>query len=117
MNVAEQTSASHYDKETQENKISRATKDSDVKYKTKESKGLDQSVSEAKSDRATTQEELSAIMQYLGKLDNICIAKAEPFGERKRRREEEIAGLKEAMNILNGEAVLLQRGLRGTHRH
>jgi len=119
MTVAEQMSQADYDKESRGNAISKATKESSVKYKTKESKGLDQSVSEAKSDRSTTQEELDAIMQYLGKLDNICIAKAEPFGERKRRREEEIAGLKEALNILSGEAVLLQRqaALRGTHRH
>jgi len=119
MTVTEQTSQSEYDKETRSNDISKATKDQSVKYKTKEFKGLDQSVSEAKSDRSTTQEELDSIMQYLGKLDDICIAKAEPFSERKRRREEEISGLKEALNILNGEAVLLQRqsGLRGTHRH
>lgn len=119
MNVAEQTSASHYDKETQENKISRATKDSDVKYKTKESKGLDQSVAEAKSDRATTQEELGAIVAYLGKLDSICIAKPESYGERKGRREAELSGLKEALKILQGETVLLQQkaGLRGTRRH
>merc|ERR1719272_2640588 len=112
MTVTEQTSQADYDRESQRNEITKATKEQSVKYKTKESKGLDQSVSEAKSDRSTTQEELDAIMQYLGKLDNICIAKAEPFGERKRRREEEIAGLKEAMNILSDEAVLLQRGLR-----
>jgi len=119
MTVAEQTSQTDYDRESQGNKISKATKESSVKYKTKEFKGLDQSVSEAKSDRSTTQEELDAVVQYLGKLDDICIAKAEPFSERKRRREEEISGLKEALNILNGEAVLLQRqaGLRGTHRH
>jgi len=90
-----------------------------VKYKTKESKGLDQSVSEAKSDRSTTQEELDSIIQYLGKLDQICIAKPETYGERTARREAEIAGLKEAMSILSGEAVLLQRRsiLRGTNRH
>jgi hypothetical protein len=118
MTVTEQTSQSEFDKETQANKISKATKDSSVKYKTKEFKGLDKSVAEAKSDRSTTQEELDSIVQYLAKLDPICIAKAEPFSERKRRREEEISGLKEALNILNGEAVLLQRsGLRGTHRH
>jgi len=119
MTVAEQTSQADYDKESQRNEISKATKTSSSKYKTKESKGLDQSVSEAKSDRSTTQEELDSIIQYLGKLNDICIAKAEPFSERKRRREEEIAGLKEALNILNGQAVLLQRqaGLRGTHRH
>lgn len=119
MTVTEQTSQSEYDKESMSNKISKSTKEQSVKYKTKEFKGLDQSVSEAKSDRGTTQEELDSIVQYLGKLDDICIAKAEPFSERKRRREEEISGLKEALSILSGEAVLLQRqaGLRGTHRH
>merc|ERR1719174_2143500 len=119
MTVTEQTSQAEFDKETRSNAISKATKDQSVKYKTKEFKGLDQSVSEAKSDRSTTQEELDSIIQYLGKLDDICIAKAEPFSERKRRREEEIAGLKEALSILNGEAVLLQREgvLRGTKRH
>jgi len=119
MTVAEQTSQAEYDKESRSNEISKATKEQSVKYKTKESKGLDQGVAEAKSDRSTTQEELDAIMQYLGKLDAMCIAKAEPFSERKRRREEEISGLKEALNILNGEAVLLQNqaALRGTRRH
>lgn len=119
MTVAEQTSAADYDKESRSNEISKATKDQSVKYKTKEFKGLDQSVSETKSDRGTTQEELNAIVQYLAKLDPICIAKAETHGERKARREAEIAGLKEALNILNGEAVLLQSGavLRGARRH
>merc|ERR1719456_1362990 len=55
MTVTEQTSQNEYDKESQSNEISKATKESSVKYKTKEFKGLDQSVSEAKSDRSTTQ--------------------------------------------------------------
>merc|ERR1719446_1562269 len=119
MTVTEQTSQAEYDKETRANEISKATKDQSVKYKTKEFKGLDSNVAEATSDRHTAQEELDAVMQYLGKLDDICIAKAEPYSERKARREAEIAGLKEALNILNGEAVLLQRKaiLRGTKRH
>merc|ERR1719353_2124843 len=105
MTVAEQTSAADYDKESRSNSISKATKEQSVKYKSKEFKGLDQAVAEAKSDRSTTQEELDSIMQYLGKLDDICIAKAETHSERKARREAEISGLKEALNILNGEAV------------
>merc|ERR1719345_438685 len=119
MTVAEQTSAADYDKESRSNDISKATKEQSVKYKTKEFKGLDKSVSETKSDRGTTQEELDSIVQYLAKLDPICIAKAETHGERTARRESEIAGLKEALNILNGEAVLLQSGaaLRGIRRH
>jgi hypothetical protein len=119
LTVGEDSSQREYDKETQGNKISKATKDQSVKYKTKEFKGLDKSVSEAKSDRSTTQEELDSINQYLAKLDPICIAKAETYGERKDRREAEIAGLKEALEILNGSAVLLQRKavLRGTKLH
>merc|ERR1719502_1981064 len=119
MTVTEQTSQADYDKETASNEISKATKEQSVKYKTKEFKGLDKAVTEAKGDKATTQEELDAILAYLGKLDPICIAKAETYGERKARREAEIAGLKEALNILSGEAVLLQRRstLRGAKKH
>merc|ERR1719440_2291754 len=119
MTVTEQTAQTEYDKETRENEITKATKDQSVKYKTKEFKGLDTAIAEAKADRRTAQEELDAILQYLGKLDDICIAKAESYSERKERREAEIAGLKEALNILNGEAVLLQRqaSLRGVNKH
>merc|ERR1719254_330078 len=119
MTVTEQTSQSEYEKETSANEISRATKEQSVKYKTKEFKGLDSNIAEATSDRKTTQEELDAVMQYLGKLDDMCVAKAEPYSERKARRESEIAGLKEALEILSGEAVLLQRkaSLRGISKH
>jgi len=119
MTVSEQTSQSDFDKESRGNEISKATKSQSVKYKTKEFKGLDKAVSEAKSDRGNTQEQLDSIMQYLGKLDDICIAKAETYGERAGRREAEIAGLKEALNILSGEAVLLQSRatLRGSKLH
>lgn len=119
MTISEQTSETDYKRETQSNKITKATKDQSVKYKTKEYKGLDQAISEAKSDRSTTQEELDSIVQYLGKLDDICIAKPESYSERKGRREAELAGLKEALSILNGESVFLQRKatLRGTSRH
>merc|ERR1719436_1851525 len=78
---------------------------------------LDKAVSEATSDRAGVQAELDAVMDYLGKLKEICIEKAEPYAEAKARREAELAGLKEALEILEGEAVLLQqaaqRRLRG----
>merc|ERR550537_636197 len=119
MTATEDTAQADYDKETRANEITKATKGQSVKYKTKEFKGLDQAVAEATSDRSTTQEELDAVMAYLGKLGDICIAKAETYSQRKERREAEIAGLKEALNILNGEAVLLQRKatLRGVNKH
>merc|ERR1719471_1630678 len=51
MTVAEDTAQSTYETEAKQNEIERATKNSDVKYKVKESTGLDKAVAEAKSDR------------------------------------------------------------------
>merc|ERR1719265_2857431 len=116
MIATEEASAAAYDRQTKDNAIEKATKDQDVKYKSKEAKELDEAVAEATSDRSGVQAELDAVKEYLSTLDAQCIAKPETYAERKARREAEIAGLKEALSILAGEAVLLQKGaaLRGS---
>jgi peptidoglycan hydrolase CwlO-like protein len=108
---------SEYEKTTQENKISKAMKEQDVKYKTQESVALDKTISELSSDKETTNNELSAVMEYYSKIKERCIAKPETYESRKARREAEIAGLKEALSILEGEAAFLQRRkhMRGAH--
>merc|ERR1711904_499111 len=55
-----------YEKTTQENKMSTTMKSQDVKYKTKEFKTLDKSISDLTGDRETTSTELSAVLQYYG---------------------------------------------------
>merc|ERR1719198_2700355 len=85
----------------------RTTKEQDVKYKTKEAKSLDNSVAELTADRESAQTELDAVLEYWDKITDECVAKPEPYEERVKRREAEIAGLKEALAILSGEAVLL----------
>jgi chromosome segregation ATPase len=111
--TTEQTSAAEYDRQSKENEILKATMEQDVKYKTKESTELDESIGEATSDRASVQEELDAVMEYYEKLKNRCIAKPMSYEERASRREAEIAGLKQALEILNGESVaLVQRSVR-----
>merc|ERR1719324_1839403 len=109
MTAAEESAAAEYDRLTKENEISKATKMQDVKYKTKDSKGLDKDIAETSADRATVQEELDAVNEYYKGIKGRCVAKAESYGDRKARREAEIAGLKEALSILDGEAVLLQQ--------
>merc|ERR1719287_291476 len=84
----------------------------DVKYKSAEFTSLDKEISELSSDRDTTNNELSAVMEYYGKIKERCIAKPETYEERKARREAEIKGLKEALEILQNEAAFLQKGKR-----
>jgi len=117
ISTTEMSAQSDYDRETKANEITKATKEQDVKYKTKEAKQLDSAVAEATSDREGVQAELSAILEYKGHLVEMCVAKPETYDERKGRREAEIAGLKEALSILEGEAVFLQRGARAGKQH
>jgi len=121
MVAVERTAVNEYEVTSKENSITKATKEQDVKYKTKEYKGLDKDTTDANGDRASVQTELDAVNQYYKGLQERCIAKPESYAERVKRREAEIAGLKEALQILDGEAVLLQRStkhaLRGVQAH
>jgi len=105
-----------YEKTTQDNKLAVTQKSQDVKYKTKEFKGLDKSISELSADRDNTNTELTAVLDYYAKIKERCIAKPETYEERKARREAEIKGLKEALQILEEETAFVQRGSR-SHRH
>jgi len=98
-----------YEKTTQENKVAKTMKEQDVKYNTKEFKALDKSISEQSGDRDTTNTELAAVLEYYGKLKERCIAKPESYSERRSRRDAEIAGLKEALSILENETAFMQR--------
>merc|ERR1711957_906584 len=108
MVASEETAQAAYTRATKENEIEKATKDQDVKYKNQESVSLDKAVAEASSDRSGVQEELDAVLEYLAKLKERCVTKAETYGERKAAREAELAGLKEALDILNTQAALVQ---------
>jgi hypothetical protein len=93
-----------YEKLTQDNKIATTEKETAVEYKTKDQKETEARLSGLKEDKASAEKEYAAIMEYWEKLQPMCIAKPEPYAERKKRREAEIAGLKEALTILEEEA-------------
>jgi len=112
MIATEEAAAAEHDTQTKENAITKTMKEQDVKYKTEEFTRLDKSVAEATSDREGVQTELDAVLEYLEKLKEQCVAKAETYEERVRRREAELAGLREALQILGGEAVLLQKSAK-----
>merc|ERR1719418_427008 len=105
-----------YEKVSQENAVTKTLKESDVKYKAQESKSLDTTVAEYSSDRETANTELSAVLDFYGKIKERCIAKPETYSERRRRREAEIQGLKQALSVLEDETALVQRKRRGSFR-
>jgi len=112
--VEEEASEKEYEKISQENRVSTAMKDADVKYMTKEVASLEKSVSEMTSDIQAEQTELDAVLDYYEKLKPGCIAKPMTYEERKKRREAEIAGLKEALVILEGETPAAFLAVRST---
>jgi len=118
MTSTEDAAKAAYDKETKENEIEKVTKEQDIKYKKEEATGLDKATAEATSDKAGVQEELDAVLEYLKGIEDRCIAKPESYEERVARRDAELAGLKEALTILESETSFLQfkskRTLRGT---
>merc|ERR1719265_501399 len=113
----EADSAANYEKTTQENKVETATKQQDVKYKTQEFTALDKEITELSGDKETASSELDAVLEYYAKIKERCIAKPETYEERKAKREAEIAGLKEALSILENETAFMQRGRKGSKRH
>jgi len=120
--ATEESALATYEQETKANAIEKATKDQDVKYKSEESAGLDKASADLSSDRSGVQAELDAVLEYLEKIKAACIAKPETYETRTMRREAEISGLKEALKILEGEAMLVQRSatrrtLRGVRPH
>jgi len=109
--AAEAMAVEAYEKLTQDNKIATTEKSTAVEYKTKDQKETEARLAGLKEDKDSAHKEYSAIMEYWEKLQPMCIAKPEPYAERKRRREAEIAGLKEALTILeeeSGSAAFLQ---------
>jgi len=112
MITEEESSAAVYDRQTKENAVEKVTKDKSEHYKSAESVRLDKAISQANSDRSGTQSELDAVVGYLKQLHDTCIvqrdSKNDTYAVRKSRRDSELAGLKEALAILEGEAVLLQ---------
>merc|ERR1719498_597017 len=120
MTTQEETAASSYVAYVKEDDIQKVTKEQDVKYKTQEAAGLDKRVSELSGDLDTVTEELDAVLETLEKLHDMCDEKVESYATRKQRRDDEISGLKQALEILNNVALIqkaTKHSLRGIHRH
>merc|ERR1712242_686553 len=93
----EESAVTEYETMSRNNEIERTAKEHD------------KSAAENAADRTGVQAELDAVLEYLAKIEEQCIAKAEPYAERARRRAAEVAGPKQALEILESETALIQR--------
>merc|ERR1719460_2775699 len=100
----EEMAVAAYEKLTQDNKIATTEKSTAVKYATKDQKETEEALISLKEDKEGVTKELDAVLEYWDKLQPMCVAKPESYEERKKRREAELAGLKEALRILEEES-------------
>eukprot|EP00438_Fugacium_kawagutii_P027732 Skav228110 [mRNA] locus=scaffold730:193837:210327:+ [translate_table: standard] len=94
-----------HEKLMQQSKVVKAQKESDVKQKTTEATKLERSATELGSDIASTKQQLEAVKEYLGKLQEECTAKVESRSERRAKRQKEMKGLQEALSILESSST------------
>merc|ERR1719161_1666950 len=104
----EMEKAKAFAKQSDENKLAKATKLTNAKAKASEVKSLTVAIENTGTDKDMVSKELDAVLSYLDKLKPQCETKVMSYAEKKARREAEIEGLKEALQILDGSAVLLQ---------
>jgi len=108
-----------YEKLMSDSTTSKAAKEAEVKASLSEIKSLTVALENNGEDHSMTSSELAAVNEYIEKLKPQCEEKAMSYAEKKARREAEIAGLKEALEILAGGLALIQThgNLRVAHRH
>jgi len=98
--TVEGTAQSEYDKMKAEAKMLKATKTMEIKGKQSEIGSLKTTVSDLGTDKEGLTGELDAVLAYLDKLKPQCETKVPTYAERKAAREQEIEGLKNALQVL-----------------
>jgi hypothetical protein len=105
-----------FEKLMNDNKASKGAKQAEVKASLSEIKSLTVTLENTGEDHGMTSSELAAVNEYVEKLKPQCEEKAMSYAEKKARREAEIAGLKEALEILAGGIALVQQSTLRTAR-
>ena len=80
-----------------------------MKHKEQESSGLKKSAGKLIKDRDCVNTELQAVVEYLAKFNDMCVAKVMPCEEKQQRCEAEPCSpreFEEALSILSESALL-----------
>merc|ERR1719506_1402001 len=98
--TAEKAAQDEYDKMSQDSKMLKTTKEMEIKGKHSEIKSLKTTITDLSSDKDALTGELDAVLASLDKLKPQCEVKVPSYEERKAAREQEIEGLKNALEVL-----------------
>lgn len=96
-----------YETQTADFKLSKATKEAEIKGAESEIKSLAVAIHNFSEDYKMASSELASIMEYMEKLKPQCEGRVTPYEERKARREAEIQGLKDALSIIEKDSPSL----------
>lgn len=108
---AETDAAEKYEKSMQEAEVTKAKKTAEMEGKTKEKATVKVQISQISEDLGEASKALEAASSFLKGVKEQCSNKAMSYEERKKRREAEIKGLEEALQILSpDEGEFLQTG-------
>jgi hypothetical protein len=100
-NTAEDEASKEHDRFIYESKKDKAIKSADLDHKSKGKVQKESDLADTESDLKGTQSELDAAMVYYDKLKPSCQDATVTYDDRTSQREEEIASLKEALQILS----------------
>ncbi|CAD7931237.1 unnamed protein product [Amoebophrya sp. A25] len=101
--AAEEAAEADYEKDMQDGKVSLAKKKALVEGKTAEKATLKVMIAQLDDDLGNAQKAYEASVGFLKNKKEECANKAMSYEERKMRREDEIKGLQEALEILSAE--------------
>eukprot|EP00913_Durusdinium_trenchii_P019712 g18531.t1 len=101
MRSAEKSAETNFEKDMQDMKLE---KEKDISYKSSEAQRLDSELNSLNSDQESLQTEMGALMDFLKSLEAECLVTPESFAEKQAKKQQEIAGLKEALSALDATA-------------
>jgi len=100
---SEASQAAAYSKMMDETNEDLAVKETESTHKTRKSDKCSEDIRSLKKNLQLTQSELDSALDYYGKLKQDCVDTGLSYADRKDMREQEVASLQEALQMLNGE--------------
>lgn len=102
---AESDAQADFEELKNESEVKMAVFTTNLEHKSRKKISIKRQLVSAKNELSGYQAELKAVLGYIEKLQKPCVTGGLSYEDRARRREEELASLKDALAVLNGDAI------------